>query len=79
MAVTVQLHRNVEQYILEQNALNKVHFTSGEHLENFLGKRTLCITSCTLSVLVVFFSMARMRSSNSACMNKSNFTTEKIV
>ena len=38
MAVTVQLYHNVEQYILEQNTLNRVHFTSGEHLENFLDK-----------------------------------------
>ena len=26
------------QYILEQKDLNKVHFTSGEHLANFLDK-----------------------------------------
>ena len=36
------------------------------------------ITRCTRGVRVVF-SRARMRSSNSARMNKSNFTTEKIV
>ena len=35
-------------------------------------------TRCTRGVRVVF-SRARMRSSNSARMNKSNFTTEKIV
>ena len=28
-------YHHVEQYILEQNDLNKVHFISGEHLENF--------------------------------------------
>ena len=35
-------------------------------------------TRCTRGVRV-FFSRGRMRSSNSARMNKSNFTTEKIV
>ena len=35
-------------------------------------------TRCTRGVRVVF-SRGRMRSSNSARMNKSNFTTEKIV
>ena len=33
---------------------------------------------CTQSVRIVFF-RARMQSSNSARMNKCNFTTEKIV
>ena len=28
----------VEQYILEQNDLNSINLTSGEHLENFLNK-----------------------------------------
>ena len=36
------------------------------------------ITRCTQSVRVVF-SRARIRFSNSARMNKSNFTNEKIV
>ena len=36
IAVTVQLYNVVVQYILEQNDLNKVHFTSGEHGANFL-------------------------------------------
>ena len=36
------------------------------------------ITRCTRGVRVVF-SRARMRSSNSARMNKSNFITEKLV
>ena len=36
-----------------------------------------CITRCTRGVRVVF-SVARMRSSNSARMNKLDFTTEKI-
>ena len=35
-AVTVSLYHIVEQYILEQKDLNKVHFTSGEHLANLL-------------------------------------------
>ena len=35
------------------------------------------ITRCTRSVRVIFFFRARMRSSNSARMNKSNVTTEK--
>ena len=35
------------------------------------------ITRCTRGVLV-FFSVTRMRSSNSARMNKFDFTTEKI-
>ena len=38
IAVTVPLYHIVEQYILEQKDLNKVHFTSGEHLANFLDK-----------------------------------------
>ena len=33
-----QLNNGNFQYILEQHYLNKVHFTSGEHLENFLDK-----------------------------------------
>ena len=36
-----------------------------------------CITRCTRGVRVVF-SVTRMRSSNSARMNKFDFTTEKI-
>ena len=36
IAVTVPLYHIVEQYILEQKDLNKVHFTFGEHLANFL-------------------------------------------
>ena len=36
------------------------------------------VTRCTRGVRVVF-PRARMRSSNSARMNKSNFTTEKFV
>ena len=36
------------------------------------------ITRCTRGVRVVF-SVTRMRSSNSARMNKSDCTTEKIV
>ena len=36
------------------------------------------ITRCTRGVRVVF-SVTRMRSSNSARMNKSDFTNEKIV
>ena len=36
------------------------------------------LTRCTLGVRV-FSSLARMRSSNSVRINKSNFTTEKIV
>ena len=31
-------YHDVEQNILEQNDLNKVHFTSGEHLGNFPDK-----------------------------------------
>ena len=38
IAVTVPLYHIVEQYILEQKDLNKVHFTSGEHLANFIDK-----------------------------------------
>ena len=38
IAVTVPLYHIVQQYILEQKNLNKVHFTSGEHLANFLDK-----------------------------------------
>ena len=38
IAVTAPLYHIVEQYILEQKDLNKVHFTSGEHLANFLDK-----------------------------------------
>ena len=38
IAVTVPLYHIVEQYILEQKDLNIVHFTSGEHLANFLDK-----------------------------------------
>ena len=38
MALTVQLYHIVEQYILEQNDLSSIRFTSGEHLENFLDK-----------------------------------------
>ena len=34
-------------------------------------------TKCTRGVRIVF-SVIRMRSSNSACMNKFDFTTEKI-
>ena len=37
-AVTVPLCHIVEQYILEQKDLNKVHYSSGEHLANFLDK-----------------------------------------
>ena len=36
------------------------------------------ITRCTRGVRVVFF-VTRLRSSNSARINKSDFTTEKIV
>ena len=36
ISVTVPLYHIVEQYILEQKDLNEVHFTSGEHLANFL-------------------------------------------
>ena len=36
------------------------------------------ITRCTRGVRVVF-SVTRMRSNNSARINKSDFTTEKIV
>ena len=32
IALTVPLYHIVEQHILEQKDLNKVHFTSGEHL-----------------------------------------------
>ena len=39
---------------------------------------TIILTRCTRGVRVVF-SRARMRSSNSAPMNKSNFFTRKIV
>ena len=35
IAVTVLLYHIVQQYILEQKDLYKVHFTSGEHLANF--------------------------------------------
>ena len=38
IAVIVLLYHIVEQYILEQRDLNKVHFTSGVHLANFLDK-----------------------------------------
>ena len=38
MTVTVPLYHIVEQYILEQKNLNKLHFTSGEHLANFIDK-----------------------------------------
>ena len=38
VAVTDPLYHIVEQYILEQKDLNKVHFTSVEHLANFLDK-----------------------------------------
>ena len=38
IAATVPLYHIVEQYILDPNDLNKVHFTSGEHLANFLDK-----------------------------------------
>ena len=38
----------------------------------------LLITRCTRGVRVVF-SVTRMRSNNSACINKSDFTTEKVV
>ena len=38
MTVTVPLYHIVEQYILEQKDLNKLHFTSGEHLANFIDK-----------------------------------------
>ena len=34
--VLEQSYHNMEQYKLEQYDLNKKHFTSGEHLENFL-------------------------------------------
>ena len=38
IAVTVPLHHTKEQYILKQKDLNKVHFTTEEHLHvaNFL-------------------------------------------
>ena len=39
---------------------------------------TIILTRCTQEVRVVF-SRARMRYSNGARMNKSSFTTEKIV
>ena len=38
IAVTVQLYHIIDQYIIEQNDFNKVHFTSGEYLKNFLDK-----------------------------------------
>ena len=36
IGVTFPLYHMVEQYILERKDLNKVHFTPGEHLANFL-------------------------------------------
>ena len=36
IAITVPLYHKEEQYIVEHTDLNKVHFTSGEHLANFL-------------------------------------------
>ena len=41
-------------------------------------KRVEQLTRCTQGVRVVF-SVTRMRSNNSARINKSDFTTEKIV
>ena len=38
IAVTVPLYHIVEQHILEQKDSDKVHFTSVEHLVNFLDK-----------------------------------------
>ena len=34
----MQLYHIVEQYVLEQNDLNSMHFTFGEHLENYPDK-----------------------------------------
>ena len=74
-----------------QNEIVRRH--EGSTYKNYLTNQNVCtfafhlinnnatlriITRCTRGVCVVF-SRARMRSSNSARMNKSNFTTEKIV
>ena len=51
----------------------KIYANNGGHF-----KIVRIITRCTRGVRVVF-SVTRMRSSNSARINKSDFTTEKIV
>ena len=49
LAVTVALYHIVEQYMLEQKDLNKVHFTSGEHLANFIDKILMFASSSASS------------------------------
>ena len=69
----------------QQNRINRsvitVHtnvFRKNCKLYKFATTNSNVLTRCTRSVRVVFF-VTRMRSNNSARINKSDFTTEKIV
>ena len=67
-----------DQNIALRNILDTNNKTPLSALQIQIGLPTIKETRCTRGVHVVF-SVTRMRSNNSARINKSDFTTEKIV